>query len=76
MPMKTRLLTFSPARLLGEEDLAGDFARVEVAGEAVEAGGAELAAVGAADLGGDAEGAAVGRLAVEGGEAGMRTHST
>ena len=51
----------------GGEDLGGDFAGVEVAGEAGEPGGAEFAAVGAADLGGDAEGAAVGGGAVEGG---------
>jgi hypothetical protein len=36
--------------LLGGEDLAGDFRGVEVAGESGEAGGAEFAAVGAADL--------------------------
>ena len=51
--------------MLGGEHLAGDFRGVEVAGESGEAGGAEFAAVGAADLGGDAERAAVGLLAVE-----------
>jgi len=56
--------------LFGGEDLAGDFGGVEVAGEAGEAGGAEFAAVCAADLGGDAEGAAVRGFAVEGGVCG------
>jgi len=48
---------------LGLEDLRDDFAGGEVALEALESAGAELAAVGAADLGGDAEGEAVGALA-------------
>ena len=44
---------------LGGQHLAGDFPGVEVAGEAGQAGGAELATVGATDLGGDAQGATV-----------------
>lgn len=51
--------------LLGGEDLAGDFRGVEVPGVAGEAGGAEFAAVGAADLRGDTEGAAIRFFAVE-----------
>ena len=58
------------ADFLGEEDLSGDFVGGEIAREPVESGGAEFAAVGAADLGGDAEGAAVGLGSVEAGGGG------
>lgn len=53
-----------------KEDLGGDFAGSEVAGEAEQSRGAEFAGKGAADLGGDAEGEAVRLLAVEGGGGG------
>ena len=54
----------------GEDDLGDDLGGGEISGEAIEPGGAEFTAVGAADLGGDAEGVAVGGLAVEGGGGG------
>ena len=51
----------------GEDDLGDDLGGGEVAGEAIEPGGAEFTSVGAADLGRDAEGVAVGCFAIKGG---------
>ena len=59
---------FAPA--FHGEDLFHDLVDVEVAFPAIEAAGAEFAAVGAADLGGNAQGMAVAGLAVEGGVGG------